>query len=416
MKTKLLTKTLLASAACFSTGVAIAAPYEVIDLGGLGGNQSFGWGINNSGETVGYANGPLVEGSSEERVFDIHAFYNDLNQTYDLNTNEETNGFAFKINDAGIIIGYINETIDGFVNGRESAVKFSANNAPEILDVDDGFSGSRALGINSDGDIVGYGRFNFEDADGNTISANRGFRITSSGTSEPLPIFGNEQTSDFDSYAISVNDNDVILGWSERIHEGNVNLIGAVAHVTLVDGTQVEIPNFGGREGYGLDINNNNIVVGRAQDDEGFFKPFVYDSSLDVITEIPYINNDFRDGVANSINQNNQVVGNVLVTPITIRRYGAFLYENNQINMLNNMIKCDSGWDLQQANDINDNGEIVGIGTFENEVRAFKLIPTGEPVDVCEEEESSNEGGGSSDKLLLLMLSLLMIRRFAAKV
>jgi probable HAF family extracellular repeat protein len=42
---------------------------------------------------------------------------------------------------------------------------------------------------------------------------------------------------------------------------------------------------------------------------------------------------------------------------------------------LNNLIPANSGWLLQFANAINDQGQIVGQGTFNGQSEAFLLTP-----------------------------------------
>ena len=42
---------------------------------------------------------------------------------------------------------------------------------------------------------------------------------------------------------------------------------------------------------------------------------------------------------------------------------------------LNDLIPPDSGWLLQRANDINDQGQIVGRGITDGQFRAFLLTP-----------------------------------------
>ena len=42
---------------------------------------------------------------------------------------------------------------------------------------------------------------------------------------------------------------------------------------------------------------------------------------------------------------------------------------------LNNLIPANSGWLLQQATAINDQGQIVGYGTLNGQSEAFLLTP-----------------------------------------
>jgi hypothetical protein len=49
---------------------------------------------------------------------------------------------------------------------------------------------------------------------------------------------------------------------------------------------------------------------------------------------------------------------------------------------LNDLIPAGSGWELETARGINDNGWIVGEGTFNGEHRMFLLTPVPEPSSV----------------------------------
>ena len=68
------------------------------------------------------------------------------------------------------------------------------------------------------------------------------------------------------------------------------------------------------------------------------------------------------------------------------RRPFAFLHEDGVFHNLNDLIPRNSGWYLRQANDINDRGQIVGVGILDGETRAFLLTPT----------ELSAPGGGGA--------------------
>jgi len=70
------------------------------------------------------------------------------------------------------------------------------------------------------------------------------------------------------------------------------------------------------------------------------------------------------------INNSGQVVGYSNGRP--------FLYNGGVMTNLNDLIDQASGWTLNEANAINDSGQIVGIGMDMN--RALLLTPTPEPT------------------------------------
>jgi probable HAF family extracellular repeat protein len=57
----------------------------------------------------------------------------------------------------------------------------------------------------------------------------------------------------------------------------------------------------------------------------------------------------------------------------------AFLWRNGRIMDLNDLIPHRSGWELEEANAINDAGQIVGTGTYNGQKRGFLLTPVTRP-------------------------------------
>lgn len=407
MKKITFTKTLIASLLSLSVGTVAAAPYEIIDLGTLSGDQSFGFGINSQGDTVGYANGPLVAGSDTEREFNLHGFSNVNGVNTDLGAFGTNDSYAFKINDSGLIVGYAWEQVEngGVTSLQENAVQFIST-GPDKLNLGEGVFNSRAVNLNNAGQVIGYAAIDVDPDEDAQAVANRGFVYTS-GTVEFFPVFGDDQTSQLNAYATAINQMGTVVGWSDYLTD--TNFTGAKALIYNHSANLEELPTLGGVQSYPLDINNNNLIVGRSQDSDGFFKAFVYTIGQQELTEIPYFQSSFRDAVANAVNDNNQVVGNMLIAPITAPKYAGFIYSDGEMNLLNDMVACKSGWDLQLANDINNAGEIVGVGFFNDEIRAFKLIPTGGAIESCDDEtDNSTSSGGSTTFGLMLLLGLLL--------
>jgi probable HAF family extracellular repeat protein len=77
------------------------------------------------------------------------------------------------------------------------------------------------------------------------------------------------------------------------------------------------------------------------------------------------------------INNSDQIVGWSDTVNGSQGPQHAFLYSNSTMSDLNNLIDPTSGWTLQQANAINDCGQIVGYGTNSTgQTDAFLLTPT----------------------------------------
>ena len=74
----------------------------------------------------------------------------------------------------------------------------------------------------------------------------------------------------------------------------------------------------------------------------------------------------------NTINDRGQVVGFWFDTMGNVR---AFLWQDNVLANLNDLIPKGSPWQLQFASAINDAAEIVGQGLINGEVHAFLATP-----------------------------------------
>jgi probable HAF family extracellular repeat protein len=77
--------------------------------------------------------------------------------------------------------------------------------------------------------------------------------------------------------------------------------------------------------------------------------------------------------IARGINNRGEIVGGSLAKGDDDFR--GFLYRNGKLHDLNDFLEPDSGWELLQAVAINDNGEILGIGSNNGVDRVVLLRP-----------------------------------------
>ena len=136
------------------------------------------------------------------------------------------------------------------------------------------------------------------------------------------------------------------------------------------DGQLNQIPSLGGPTLAGWAINDDGDVVGAATDSSGRSVSFLYKNG--VTTPLTDLSGDLAS-TAFSINDTDQIVG-CGIDPTNGPE--ALLWQNNQVVRLNDLIPSDSGWDLQSAVSIDDNGTIVGNGLFDGQPQAFLLTPT----------------------------------------
>lgn len=121
------------------------------DLGTLGGNNSYANGINTAGQAAGYSDtAPDVDGNSFTHAFRTTA----AGAMNDLGTLGGSNSYATALNDSGQVIGY-----SDLSDGSTHAFRTSPNQAVAPTTDDLGTLGgifSYAYGINSSGITVGY--------------------------------------------------------------------------------------------------------------------------------------------------------------------------------------------------------------------------------------------------------------------
>lgn len=143
-------------------------------------------------------------------------------------------------------------------------------------------------------------------------------------------------------------------------------------------------------------INNQNIIVGR-----GVFDPLVdpnahaylYNYDTELVKDLGTLNSGLSSD-ARDINEQNQVVGTSLTWAYISSlsdpdKYHAFIWEDDLMVDLNALIPQDSGWTLNIAYAINNNGDIVGTGWFDGQQHGFILVsetpdPGEDPVPIPE--------------------------------
>lgn len=78
------------------------------------------------------------------------------------------------------------------------------------------------------------------------------------------------------------------------------------------------------------------------------------------------------------INNSQQIVGSSTISEGSSEH--AFVWEDGALTDLNSLIDSESGWELTSALEINENGDIIGIGDFNGERRGFVAKAVPEPT------------------------------------
>ena len=355
-----------------ASGTVTAPKYFITDLGTLGGTQSFAYGINDSGQVVGYS---WLTGDAGGDSF----LYSNgkMISLFPLNSHSQgilTVGPTGINNRGQIASGIVNNGIyypaifD--IKTREITTLGSLGGVTSY-----GFNGV-ATSINNLGQAVGYSYID---------NVNRHAFLYSDGMMTDIGSFGGY------SGANAINNEGIIVGFSSDRYNGR-------AHAFLyTNGVMTDLDPFGdsdfsSSESYAYDVNNLGQVVGEfLTADQSAFHAFLY--SEGVFTDLGSAGSP--ETAAFAINNQGQVVGTTLIpyddvcfdydfgkyVPCIKYKQHAFIYENGNITDMNTLIPPGSGWELTWALDINNHGQIVGYGLVNDKFRAFLLTPISEPCD-----------------------------------
>jgi probable HAF family extracellular repeat protein len=339
----------LVSGMALSQTASVNLTYSIKELGTLGGNVSengsAAWGINDSGEVVGYTT--TSSGGT-------HAFLYSGGRMQDLGT-LPGGGFSFArdVNDSGQVVGY--STITS--TGETHAFLYSDGKMHDLNDLipaDFGLELIDAYAINNSGQIVGSG-------------------FTSNGEGRAF-LYSDGQIQDLsmligDAGASDINDSGQIVGAAETptgelqafvYSEGEMQPLGTL---------------LGGGDSQAMSISDSGRhIAGFAFDRDQSPHAFLYSGEqMQDLGTLPGIYQSF----AEDVNDSGQVVGYAS----NCCTMAAFVYSDGEMQDLNDFIPVDSGLELNQASGINNSGQIVGFGMLNGEARAFLATPATSTID-----------------------------------
>jgi probable HAF family extracellular repeat protein len=361
-----------------SAHAATAAPYSIVELGTLGEAPTFALDVNYLRQVSGNSTITAAEATSAGatgsrlRAFSWSAgAMSNLGVLPGATTNQFGRGYA--LNDSGVVVGEFNNdasrafVYDPMVGSMVGLTRLAGDNDRGV-----------AQDINNAGVIVG--------ASSNGV-ATRATKWTFDGSAYIAEDLGSiDGSTGTSARANAINQNGAVAGFSRDASVGT-------SQATLWDGGSViDLGSLGDglrfSQAYGL--NDNLTVVGSSSTGQtvgeligtgsttSITRAFAWEAG--VMAELPPVNlytpsNSGADtnyhSVANDVNNDGVVVG----TSQRIFGLGgvATMWRDGLTIDLNTLIPAGSGWVLQNAQGINDRGDIVGFGTFGGSTRSFLL-------------------------------------------
>lgn len=371
---KILTKLLSASLLASGT-IGNAEEFILIDLGTLGGSTSFALDVNNSRQVTGNSlvtSDPGSSGSLLRAYLWTSGTMTNLGSVPPLPPSTSTNRFArgYAVNDAGVVVGEFN-------NDSSRAFVYSGGVISGLTRLAGDNDNGVACDLNNAGVIVGVS---------SNGTASRPTKWTNSGDGYvPSDLGTIAGTSASTGRAWAINEDGVVVGLSHNssgTSQATLWNAGSITNLTsLGDGT---------RFSQAYELNKHLQVVGSSSTGQtvgeligtasGTLVTRAFHWQEGVMTELPPFDlyTPTNDGpttnyhsVAMDINDAGVIVGNS--QRIAGSGAVATLWKHGVPIDLNTFLPEGSGWILRSAEGINENGDIVGFGTFDGVSRAFLL-------------------------------------------
>ena len=227
-----------------------------------------------------------------------------------------------------------------------------------------------------------------------------------------------DDDNDFSSYAYAINNNDIAVGqsWTYHPERGAIRMPAIFQNEEAIAVTEDPVYLWGSA----TDINDSNIAVGHlTKRPAGTLRSYGFYYDVDA-GELTILDSFFNGAstVVRSINDNGEMVGTAEVDPTLsqVRARAGFYYdmsaETPQIINLNNTISCDSEYNIVDANDINENGEIIATALKTDEYTDeegetqtreilvnIKLDPIDGELNNCTDNEEPVERSGAATGL-----------------
>lgn len=350
-------KKLIALSLLLVSAASNALTYKIQQLDTLGGD-SLAYAVNDFGQVVGQSYNTTT-GQMESAIWSSGAVQS-LGVT----------GIARSINNSGTVVGETGSASLTFPDGQ--AYSWSSGGGINYLGTLGGdYAG--AYDINESGQITGFAW----PAGAQFSTQGQGF-IYENGVMSPL---GNVSTSTGYSRGHGINDAGEIAGRGSLVDFGNSD-----KHLAYWDenGLINSYTSAGGTYSTGQDINNNGIIVGngRTATSGNLQYGMVWDRDGNLLQVMDTFGGNRSRAWA--INEDGTIVGFARDGSGAHRALVSYDGGASIIDLNSVLNRTNHGFvSLDEAFDINENGQIVGVGTLANgETRAFMLTAVPVPAAV----------------------------------
>ncbi len=345
----------IAATITFSLAASMAhsISYNITALGSLSNQGSQAYGLNESGQVVGKSYNAST--ARNEAVLWSNGTIQSLG----------VQGVARAVNNSGVVVG--ENGIDNFQQPNGRAFQWSNGSYQDLGDL--GGSNASAYDINDAGQIAGVSEISTPIPGQPEQYTTHAFRYEN-GT---MTDMGGYTVETGYSRAHGINGSGVMTGRASEIE-----FLGSKKHVATygING-DFSYNTTGFFYSTGQDINNLGIVVGNGYNAQFQMEAIVMDENGDFTFLGTFGGNESR---AFSVNDNGAIVGFARDTEND--KKAMISYDGVSMLDLNDLVTNMEGWsELNVANAINENGEIVGYGINAlGQEEAFLLSPVAVPV------------------------------------
>ena len=374
----------------FSTAFA-QQNYKITDLGinNSKDNFSMAMGLNNQGwaenmdGTVNPPENSLFTSVARGRaVISIYGFNIDLGTLGKPDANSWINWGG--INDSGEAVGQ-SETAAPDPNGEDicgfgthlTCVPFLWRDGHMSALPTLGGNNGQASAINNRGEVVGFAEDGALDSTCPAGTTNNRIALSAlweNGKAQVLPLVGN----DVDGFAFGIDDQGQAVGYSG-------NCTTATHAVMWKDKTAFVLQDLGGTgSNFAYVINNRGQIAGQIGTADGttFYAAAWLNGADGAVTSLGVLPGDFA-AFATGINDRGQVVGNNFDASFNWSH--GFIWQDGVMTDLNTLIPADSSLFIISASNINDRGQISGMGTVQTgphagDIHAYLLTPMEGPI------------------------------------